>query len=210
MASTNLLSAVRGLEQAVYYRDVMGRYASLPSNNSLRIDLLSSRLNELTDLVESNIGTDTSSNFNEISNYLDGSNTIGDFPDSSKMSDDSNDIIKVASDTDKDKYKNVQEALQQLYDTIKAENDNDTYINVSNNDGYVKMNSDGNCFITGESAPSDYNESMQVFRNPSEDDEEKQKTAFKYLYNELIYTYDRVMNMENNFNVFEGVSIDKE
>jgi len=208
--TSNLLSAVRGLEQAVYYRDVMGRYASLPSNNSLRIDLLSSRIKELTDLVEANIGTDTSSNFNEIVKYLDGSNTIGDFPDSSKMSSDSNDIIKVIGDGDKNKYTNIQESLQHLYDNVNGESDNDTYITVNNKDGYIKMNSDGNCFITGGNAPSDYNESISVFRNPSENVEEKQKTAFKYLYNELIYTYDRVMNMENNFNVFEGVSIDKE
>jgi hypothetical protein len=61
-----LLSAIRGLEDAVYYKDCRGRYASLPDNNSMRIDLISSRIEELAKMIEDSMGGDIPGNINSI------------------------------------------------------------------------------------------------------------------------------------------------
>ena len=58
ISNATLLSAIRGLEDAVYFKDCRGRYASLPDNNSMRIDLLSGRVSELAKMIEDAMGGD--------------------------------------------------------------------------------------------------------------------------------------------------------
>ena len=131
MATNNLLSAIRGLEDAVYYRDSRGRYASLPDNNSMRIDLLSGRVDKLAELIDESTGGDIPGQIQQIVQYLDGTAEASDFP-STKTG---NNIIE-PKEGDTHDYSNVQKVLQYLYNLdgggqtgITIDNAKDPYMN---------------------------------------------------------------------------------
>jgi len=181
MSTNNLLSAIRGLEDAVYYRDSRGRYASLPDNNSMRIDLLSNRVNSLAKLIEESTGGNIPTHIKAIVKYLNGSITGDDFVQTVGSN-----IIKPKEGDTKD-YTTVQKVLQELYD---GKTGGDTYITLDEeHDPYVK------CIIK-DTEPTNYREDLKHYPD-----------VFKYIYEELNYLFNYLFEMENEFDVYEGMEV---
>lgn len=205
--SINAISgSVRNLENAVYYIDSKGRYASLPANNSMRIDLLSSRLSWLVSEVESTVGTDNTGKFNSIVDYIEHytktsgtDNHIDHFP--AKTYGPDKEIIDVngSSATYPDDYTTIQSTLQTLFNHSGAA-DTSTGITASDvdatKDGYLIDNGEGKSYITNEPIMSKSDLVAKLSKYPD---------IFKYLYQTMVYTYDRVMYLQKQFNVFENM-----
>ena len=182
MSTNTLLSAIRGLEDAVYYRDCRGRYASLPDNNSMRIDLLSSRINDLAKMIEDSMGGDIPANINSIVKYLIGSNSITDF-----VREVGNNIIEPDVGDDKD-YTTVQNVLQELYK--QRAGNGETGVNYdADKDGYVKYMENG-------TVPENYTDDIARFPN-----------IFDYIYRELNYLFEHLFQREDKLDVYEGMSV---
>ena len=194
ISNSMLLSAIRGLEDAVYYKDCRGRYASLPDNNSMRIDLISSRIEELAKMIEDSMGGDIPENINKIAKYLDGSTSIGEFPHLYPSSDPSKpaDIIEVNDeDKGKDKYSTIQKALQELYNQHSGTGAGETEIEYDEDkDGYIKYMNDG-------VVPENYNTDLLRYPN-----------VFNYIYKELNYLFEYLFERENSLDVYEGMTVE--
>lgn len=181
MSTNTLLSAIRGLEDAVYFRDCRGRYASLPDNNSMRIDLLSSRINDLAKMIENSTGGDIPANIDKIVSYLDGSTSISDF-----IPNVGNNVItpKQGDTTD---YTTVQKVLQELYNSKTG---GDTYITLdTEKDPYVNQ-------IIRDTEPACYREELKHYPD-----------VFKYIYEELNYLFEHSFKRENKLDVYENMSV---
>ena len=190
ISNANLLSAIRGLEDAVYFKDCRGRYASLPDNNSMRIDLLSSRITELAKMIEDSTGGDIPDNINKIVGYLDGSTDIKEFPHLYPSSDPSkpSDIIDVDTE-DEGKYSTIQKALDELYKQRGGTGETKIEYDESK-DGYVKYMNDG-------TVPDNYETDLLRYPN-----------VFNYIYKELNYLFEYLFERENNLDVYEGMSVE--
>jgi hypothetical protein len=177
-----LLSAIRGLEDAVYYKDCRGRYASLPDNNSMRIDLISSRIEELAKMIEDSMGGDIPGNINKIAKYLDGSTDIKDFPHL-----EGSDIIDVNTD-DKGEYTTVKEAIKKLYDQRGGAGQTGiTY--AGNEDGYIK-------YIKKQTDTTQYENNIGHY-----------PTIFPIIYEELNYLCKHLFERDDNLDVYEGMEV---
>ena len=205
--SYNALGAIRNLENAVFYRDVKGRNASLPNNNSIRIDLLVGRINELAKIVEEYIGPGGAGNLQKLTSYLENVN-IENFPDPNKMypyvdpdtGEQYIDIIEKKND-DKNKYRDVQEALQTIYDLLADAATTFTGITLDEtNDPYLI---EGINPVTGEENTP---ESRSIYRTDMGNIPE----VFPYLYNLVLYWYKiNGNNVKEYSNVFEGMNHEK-
>ena len=191
ISNSMLLSAIRGLEDAVYFKDCRGRYASLPDNNSMRIDLLSSRVSELAKMIEDAMGGDIPDNIKKIMKYLDNTTDTDAFPTTVYGETEPKDIVDVGSNTDdKGKYTSVQQALQSLYDREGSASDGSTGITYDKSkDGYVKYMNDG-------VEPTSYTTNLSRYPN-----------VFKYIYEELNYLFEHLFERENELDVYEDMTI---
>ena len=183
ISNSMLLSAIRGLEDAVYYKDCRGRYASLPDNNSMRIDLLSGRLEELAKIIEDNIGGDLPEHIRQIVKYLDGSTDPNKFPESQKSTY-GDDIIEV-DNVDEGRYTNIQESLQNLY----------------NNRG-----SSGNTGIVYDANVDKYNYVEDTLPPTYQNDITQYPNIFPYIYKELNYILEHLFERTNEFNVYKDMT----
>ena len=205
--SYSALGAIRNLENAVFYRDARGRNASLPNNNSIRIDLLAGRINELAKIVEEYIGPGGAGHLQKLTSYLENTN-IENFPDPNKMypyvdpdtGEEYIDIIK-KKDDDKNKYRDVQETLQTIYDLLADAVATFTGITLDEiNDPYLI---EGINPVTGEENTP---ESRSIYRTDMGNIPE----VFPYLYNLVLYWYKtNGKNIKEYSNVFEGMDHNK-
>ena len=200
--SINAISgSVRNLENAVYYIDSKGRYASLPANNSMRIDLLASRLSWLIGEVESAIGTDNTGKFNKVTDYLEKYDEEGShietFPTKTYDNHGVTELIDRSTTSHEEDFTNVQGILQTLYDSSKVIIDRTTGIVVDDKDGYLVPYDDSNTsYITHDIVMS--KDDLQTIMG-------KYPDAFPYIYQTMRYIYDRVMYLQNHMNVFENM-----
>lgn len=183
ISNSMLLSAIRGLEDAVYYKDCRGRYASLPDNNSMRIDLISSRIEELAKMIEDSMGGDIPGNINKIAKYLDDSDSITDF-----IPKVGNNIIRPDKGDDKD-YTTVQKVLQELYKQRGGAGQTEIEYD-GNEDGYMKYINDG------QIDEQQYKNSIGHY-----------PTIFPIIYEELNYLCKHLFEREDNLDVYEGMHV---
>lgn len=183
----NINSAIRDLQNAVYYIDTRGRYASLPDNNSMRIDLLSARLEQLDKKINETGGVSIS-DLNKIVKYLDGSSTISEF------SPPTGDIINTKNDDPhKGEYVNIKNVLQLIYDS----NINDsTGIVVDENDPYIKT------------TVSDFPKPSELTEEQYRSDMSRTPNVFPYIYTQIRFIYDKLFKRESNFDVFYNMSVE--
>jgi len=184
--NNNINSAIRDLQNAVYYIDTRGRYASLPDNNSMRIDLLSARLEQINEKIDQSGGVSVE-DVNKMVNYLDGSATISEFNPPA------GDIIQV-EDTDphKGEYTNVKDTLQLIYS--KQSNDSRTGIVVDSMDPFIAA-----------VVASDFPRPPDLTEEKYRDDMSKYPNTFPYLYTQMRFTYDKLFERETDFNVFTNM-----
>ena len=182
----NINSAIRDLQNAVYYVDARGRYASLPDNNSMRIDLLSGRLDQLNKKIDETGGVSIS-DLNKVVQYLDGSHTISEFNPPT------GDIINTKNDDPhKNEYVNVKNALQLIYDNEVNEN---TGIVADENDPYI---------IT---TVSDFPKPSELTEEQYRSDMSRSPNVFPYMYTQIRFIYDKLFKRESNFNVFSHIKL---
>ena len=193
ISNSNLLSAIRGLEDAVYFKDSRGRYASLPDNNSMRIDILSGKVDILRKMVENNTGGDIPNQLNTIVQYLDGSESAENFPKKQPTEQNKDIIVPRDTDTDKGNYTNVLYVLQKLYN---QQGGGDSGIVVdTNSDAYLK-------YILQTEQPeydnfvANYTSGISSF--PS---------IFPYIYKNLNYLAKYVFEKDNQFDVYEDMTV---
>lgn len=179
----SLLGAIQNLESAVFYKDCRGRYASLPNNNSMRIDLLSGRISYLTKLLEDNLGKGDTENIKKIVNYLTGE-SVSDFPATY-------DGQVIHTEDGKGDYSTIRDAIQSLYNDVHANQVNSTTnIQLSDNDPYMTGK------IQSDITPEQYQREMKYY--PS---------VFQYLYDMAVYACDRLPEYTDDFDVFEGMTM---
>ena len=177
----DLLPSIRELQQAVYYEDIKQRTRSLPHDNSVRIDLLTNKIDTLESMVENATSGNLPVYVNKIVKYLDGSDDVGYFPQTMY----GNDIIQVGN-SDKNNYTNVRSALQQLYNREQASTSSGIEYN-SNKDIYSKY--------MVETLPTDYKNNIK-----------KYPALFPYFYEEINYLAENLFERETNFNIYSGMN----
>jgi len=186
MTTNSLLSAVKSLEDAVYYQDSKGRYASLPDQNSMRIDLLSNRVNLLAEMIQ-NSGGDIPSVLDKIVKYLNGSDNVEEFIQTLPTG-----AIITVDPSDAKKYKNIKDALQDLYQKISAASGGEGSTNINVNEGddiYIK-------YMSNDPSSTTYLDDIQSY-----------PAIFQYIYDELNFIAKYLFKRTNEFDVYDDMDV---